>query len=79
MQALCGLQGVFLLFNCQTPVYTIIFYEKSPAEFAAAPDCCIHRSGQVLDSGVQMNLLQKYIFINLDIYFKIHQNPVFDS
>ena len=28
-------------------VYTIIFYEKSPAEFAAAPDCCIHRSGQV--------------------------------
>ena len=27
-------------------VYTIIFYEKSPAEFSAAPDCCIHRSGE---------------------------------
>ena len=60
-------------------VYTIIFYEKSPAEFAAAPDCCIHRSGQVLDSGVQLNLLQKYIFINLDIYFKIHQNNTIEN
>ena len=26
MQVLCGLQVLFLLFNCQTPVY--FFYEK---------------------------------------------------
>ena len=60
-------------------VYTIIFYEKSPAEFATTPDCYIHRSGQVLDSGVQLNLLQKYVFINLDIYFKIHHNNTIEN
>ena len=27
MQALCGLQGIFDLFNCKTPEYILIIYE----------------------------------------------------
>ena len=55
-------------------VYTIIFYEKSPSEFRNSSGCYIHRSGQVLDSGIPLELLQKFVFVNLDIYFEIHQN-----
>ena len=34
MQVLCGLQGIFLLFNCQTPVIQL----KSLEAFAKAAD-----------------------------------------
>ena len=60
-------------------VYTIIFYEKSPAEFHVNPGCYIHRSVQTLNSGIKLDLLQEYLFINLDIYFKIHQNGVIEN
>ena len=39
----------------------------------------IHRSVQTLDSGIQLDLLQEYIFINLDIYFKILQNNIVEN
>ena len=55
-------------------VYTVIFYEKSPGVFTESHGVYIHHSSQILDSGLKINLLQEYVFINLDIYFKIHQN-----
>ena len=55
-------------------VYTIVLYEKSPEEFKAYPDIYLHRSKQMTDSGLELELLQKYLFIPLDIFQKNHQN-----
>lgn len=53
-------------------VYLIVIYEKSPKEFKKFPDVFYHRSKQVFNSGLELNLLQEYIMIPLDIY---HKNP----
>lgn len=55
-------------------VYTIVLYENSPKEFHLYEDCYIHRAEQVVDSGLKLNLLQKYIFLPLDIFKKSHHN-----
>src|SRR5699024_2957576 len=55
-------------------VYTIIFYEHSPAEFHRFPDQVIHRSSQKTDTGLVINLLQEYVFIPLDIFRGILHN-----
>ena len=58
-------------------VYTIVLYEKSPKEFKDFPDVYIHRSQQRVDSGLELELLQKYIFIPLDIFKKTqHNKPI---
>ena len=55
-------------------VYTIIFYEHSPAEFHRFSDQFIHRSSQKTDTGLVINLLQEYVFIPLDIFRGILHN-----
>lgn len=60
-------------------VFTIIFFEKSPAEFHEFPDICLHRFAQKSDSGLHLELLQQYLFIPLDIFQKIHQNKDIQS
>ena len=55
-------------------VYSIIFYEKSPKEFHAFPQNSIHRSKQKTDTGVEIELLQEFLFIPLDIAKKIYEN-----
>ena len=55
-------------------VYTIVLYENSPKEFHLYENCYIHRAEQVVDSGLKLNLLQKYIFLPLDIFKKSHHN-----
>ena len=58
-------------------VYTIVLYEKSPREFHAYPDIYIHRAQQQVDSGMPMELLQKYIFLPLDIFRENqHNEPI---
>ena len=52
-------------------VYTIVFFEKSTSEFHKFPETYLHRSKQVTDTGLKIDLLQDYIFIPLDI-FKAH-------
>ena len=51
-----------------------VLYENSPKEFHLYEDCYIHRAEQVVDSGLKLNLLQKYIFLPLDIFKKSHHN-----
>lgn len=51
-------------------VYTIVLYEKSTSEFRKYPSDYIHNFEQRSDTGLQMNLLQKYIFVPLDIFQK---------
>lgn len=55
-------------------VYTIVLYEKSMREFQAFPDCYIHHFEQTSNTGLHINLLQKYCFIPLDIFQKVIQN-----
>ena len=50
--------------------YTIVFFEKSTAEFQKYPEIYIHRAKQKTDSGLQIDLLQEYIFVPLDIFKK---------
>ena len=58
-------------------VYTIVIFDKSPYEFQQFPDTYIHRFEQKSDSGLKMELLQKYIFIPLDIFRKsVHNNSI---
>ncbi|MDO4311777.1 MAG: PD-(D/E)XK nuclease family transposase, partial [Eubacteriales bacterium] len=55
-------------------VYTIVFFEKSTADFKAYPGTYIHRFRQQSDTGLQMDLLQEFIFIPLDVFHSIIHN-----
>ena len=55
-------------------VYSIIFYEKSPTEFRKFPEYKLHRSTQQTDTGLNIDLLQEFLFIPLDIALKIYHN-----
>ena len=58
-------------------VYTIVLFERSPVEFRNFPTEYIHRFEQASNTGLKLNLLQKYIFIPLDIFKKnIHNKPI---
>lgn len=47
-------------------VYSIIFYEQSPHPFQTFPESYIHRSKQQTDTGIEIDLLQEFVFISLD-------------
>jgi hypothetical protein len=49
-------------------VYTIVFFEKSTREFKEFPDDYIHHFEQQSNTGIEIDLLQKYIFIPLDVF-----------
>lgn len=55
-------------------VYTIVLFENSPAAFHEFPDTYLHHFEQTSDTGLEIDLLQKYLFVPLDIFREIHQN-----
>lgn len=56
-------------------VYTIVLFEKSNSDFSNfSKEIYIHHFEQKSDTGVEMNLLQEYTFIYLDIFGDIIQN-----
>ncbi len=55
-------------------VYNIVLFESSPEEFHEFPEVYIHRSEQKSDTGIQVELLQKYVFIPIDIFKKRQHN-----
>lgn len=55
-------------------VYTIVLFEKSPQIFHIYPKTYYHFFEQKSDTGLEMELLQKYLFIPLDIFRKNQQN-----
>ena len=59
-------------------VYTIVIFEKSPTEFHSMPDKYIHKFRQSSDTGLEMELLQKYIFVSIDNFKNIHKNKDID-
>lgn len=61
------------------PVYIIVLFEKSPKEFYNYPETYLHYAEAQSDTGIQINLLQKYVFIPLDIFQKTRHNKPIDN
>ena len=58
-------------------VYTIVLFEQSPKEFKEYPEDYLHFFQQQSDTGLELELLQKYLFVPLDIFKKcIHNKPI---
>ncbi len=58
-------------------VYTIVLFEKSPKAFLSFSDDFLHHFRQKSDTGVELNLLQEYNFISLDLFRKsIYNKPI---
>ena len=55
-------------------VYTIVLFEKSPSAFYQFPDTYLHYFKQKSDTGLKIGLLQKYLFVPLDIFREIQHN-----
>lgn len=55
-------------------VYTIVLFEKSPREFHEYPGKYWHFFEQKSDTGLKLELLQKYVLIPLDMFVKCQQN-----
>ena len=70
-------QGEDFSYNNIKNVYLIVIYESSPKEFKEFPDIYYHHSRQVFDSGLNLNLLQEFIMIPLDIFCdKLHNKAI---
>ncbi len=55
-------------------VYTIVLFDKAPKEFHQFPQEYLHYVEPKSNTGIELNLLQKYLFIPLDIFKIIRQN-----
>ena len=55
-------------------VYTIVLFQRSPKEFHKFPGTYLHRARQKFDTGLEMDLVQEYLMIPLDIFLKSQQN-----
>lgn len=60
-------------------VYLIVLYEKSPREFKAFPNTYLHRSHTQFSSGLELDMLQEYILIPLDIFHSCMQNKSIEN
>ena len=60
-------------------VYIIVLFEKSAREFHAVPENYLHKSYWGFDTGLEVGLLQNFIFITLDIFRKNMQNKRIDK
>ena len=57
-------------------VYTIVLIEESPSMYWQHPNEFIHRGKQTFDTGLEMDLLQEFIIIPLDVFRKINHNEI---
>ena len=60
-------------------VYTIVFFESSPSQFKEFPKDYMHYFEAKSDTGLELDLLQKYLFIPLDIFRKIMDNKPIET
>lgn len=54
-------------------------HENSPQEFHEYPDIYCHHSRQRFDSGLEMDLLQEYYMLLLDMFKKHMQNKSIET
>ena len=58
------------------PVIVIVLMEKSSSVFHQYPDRFIHRSQFSFDTGLEMEQLEKFIYISLDIFRQMEHNEL---
>ena len=51
-------------------VYTIVIYEKSTEEFKSCSDTFVHHARTICDTGLELNFLQEFYLIALDVFAK---------
>ena len=56
------------------PVYTIVLFENSPSSFHKFPEEYLHYFSQKSNTGLEVQLLQKFLFIPLDIFKSTQEN-----
>ena len=60
-------------------VYAVIFYEQSIEIFKEFPEICIHHARMTCDSGLELNFLQEFYLVALDVFRKSeyakHRDP----
>ena len=60
-----------------SPVYTIVFMENSPEIFRGFANTYVHKFGNKSDTGLELNFLQKFIFVPVDIFLsKLHNSGI---
>ena len=52
----------------------MVLLEKSSEDFRTVPEAWIHKSRQKSDTGIELELLQEYVFIALDMFRKVSDN-----
>lgn len=57
----------------------IVIYENSPKLFKEYPEQYYHSGRFMFDTGLEMNMLQNYIMIPLDIFRKHMQNKTIET
>ncbi len=72
-------EGDSFSYNQIKTVYLIVIYESSPKEFKTLPNHYFHHSRQVFDTGLQLNMLQEFIMIPLDIFHKNMDNKAIET
>ena len=69
-----GEKGKLFSYKDIKKVYTIVLFEKSTSEFHQFQEIYLHRIKPQSDTGIQIELLQEYVFIALDIFKKTLDN-----
>ena len=69
-----GEKGKHFDYRKMKQVYTIVFFEHSPTEFKQFPGHFCHKFRQRSDTGLELELLQEYFFLPLDIFRKSMEN-----
>ena len=57
-------------------VYTIVLMEKAPSVYWDFPDEYIHYSKQIFNTGLELDLLQEYFMIPLDVFKEMSHNKI---
>ena len=57
-------------------VYTIVLMEKAPSVYWDFPDEYIHHSKQVFNTDLELDLLQEYFMIPLDVFKEMSHNKI---
>lgn len=72
-------KGKTFSYNQIKNVYLIVIYEKSPKEFKSFPTKYYHYGKQEFDTGLELNMLQEYIMIPLDIFHENMDNKIIET
>lgn len=69
-----GQQGKKFSYTDIKTVYTIVLFEQSPEPFKHFPQEYLHYFEAKSNTGLELNLIQKYLFVPLDIFKKIRHD-----